>query len=389
MKINIGVFFGGRSVEHEVSIISALQAIHAIDSNKYNVIPVYISKEGIFYTGEALLEIQNYEDMKTLLSRAKRISIVKDLKETLIFEYPPGIFRNTALHRLDLAIPVVHGTNVEDGTLQGYLESIDIPYAGPDVLSSAIGMDKIIFKKVLKESGLPVLDYVWFYTKDWLKDSEAIYKKVEAQLKYPLIVKPANLGSSVGITPANNRTELEEAIELAGNFSKKILIEEMIVNLREINCSVLGDYEKTRASVCEEPVSSVDILSYQDKYMGNSGKGMGGSLRRLPADIPAEMSNLIQDLAVKTFQTLGCDGVSRIDFLIETEKNEVYVNEINTIPGSLSFYLWEASGLSFSDLMEELIQLALKKQREREQLIFSYETNILSMHSKGSKGPKS
>lgn len=389
MKINVGVFFGGRSVEHEISIISALQVIHSIDRNKYNVVPVYITKRGQFYTGNDLEDIQNYKDLDRLLSRSKQIVITNHDGEKVMTEYPASIFRKGRLGTLDVALPVVHGTNVEDGCLQGYLEMLDIPYAGCNVLSSALGMDKIAMRMVLKEAGLPVLDYVWFYSKRWFSDPTGVYADIESKLDYPLIVKPANSGSSVGITTADNREELEDALDLASRFSNRIIVEHKVVNLREINCSVLGDYEKALPSVCEEPISTEKILSYKDKYMNEGSKGMSGAARQLPANIPDDQTALIQDLAVKTFQVLDCSGVSRIDFLIDGDSGQVYVNEINTIPGSLSFYLWEATGKSFTELTEELIQLALKRTRERDNLVFSYDTNILAMKGKGgAKGLK-
>lgn len=375
-------------MEHEVSIISALQVFHAIDNEKYNVIPIYITKQGIFYTGEPLQDIQNYKELDRMLSRCRRIVITDYQGEKVISEFPGGMFRKNILARLDVVFPVVHGTNVEDGALQGYIETLDIPYVGCDVLSSALGMDKIAFKMVLKESGIPVLDYVWFYARNWFQDSEKVYQDIESRIGYPLIVKPANLGSSVGITPADNRNELEEAIDLAARFSNRIIIERKIQKLREINCSVLGDYETAAASVCEEPIGNDIILSYKDKYMNTGGKGMGGASRRLPADLPADQTRNIQELAVKTFKALDCSGVSRIDFLLDTGNDSVYVNEINTIPGSLSFYLWEASGKSFANLTEELIQLAFKRSREKSGLVFSYDTNLLALQGKNGAGIK-
>ena len=242
VKINVGVFFGGRSVEHEISIISALQVIHSIDRNKYNVVPVYITKRGQFYTGEALTDIQNYRDLDRLLNRSKQIVISNHNGEKVITEYPGSMFRKGRLGTLDVALPVVHGTNVEDGTLQGYLEMLDLPYAGCNVLSSALGMDKIAMRMVLKEAGLPVLDYVWFYSKRWFSDPAGIYEEIESRLAYPLIVKPANSGSSVGITTAADREELEDALDLASSFSNRIIVEHKVVSLREINCSPVPPY---------------------------------------------------------------------------------------------------------------------------------------------------
>lgn len=387
MKIKVGVFFGGMSVEHEVSIISAHQAIAAMDKEKYSVIPVYIAKDGTWYTGEDLMDLENFKDLKKLVSNCKRIAIINNLNEKVIVKYPLSTFGKNVIDTIDVAFPVVHGTNCEDGSLQGYFESIGLPYVGCDVLASAVGMDKVVAKKVYKESGIPVIDYFCFYSIEWLKDSKSILEKIENTLTYPVIVKPANTGSSVGIKKAGNREELEEAIEFARSFAPKVLIEKMIVDLREINCSVLGDYEKAEASVCEEPVSSKDILTYQDKYLNNGTKGMSSATRKLPAELPDEMTEEIRNLAVKTFQTIGCNGVARIDFIIDKNTNKVYVNEINTIPGSLSFYLWEATGKPFEQLTDELIKLALKRDREKKQVVYTYDTNILSMQG-GLKGIK-
>jgi D-alanine-D-alanine ligase len=384
MRINVGVFFGGISVEHEISVISASQAMSAMDAEKYNIIPVYISKSGIFYTGPELMDVKNYSDMNKLLAKCQRINIINDNNEPVMVKYPGGKFSNNMVGKIDVAFPVVHGTNVEDGTLQGYLEMLRIPYVGSDILGSAMGMDKVIMKKVLRESGIPTVDYVSFYSKDWYKDNAAILAKIANDIQFPVIVKPANLGSSVGIKKVNHINELEEAVFLAQTFSKKILIEKMIKHLKEINCSVLGDYEKTEASVCEEPISSDEILSYKDKYLNKGGsKGMSATNKKLPADIPEEQARLIKSLAMATFKTLGCSGVARVDFLIDQDINQVYVNEINTIPGSLSFYLWEATGKPFPQLIDDLISLALKRERERKSIVFSYDINILALKGKG------
>lgn len=388
MKINVGVFFGGFSVEHEISVISAMQAIEAMDKSKYEIIPVYISKDGNLYTGELLKNIENYKDMNSLLAKSQKTVMAFDTNGLILQKYPPKKLGGNIVAKIDVAFPVVHGTFCEDGTVQGFFELYRVPYAGPNVLASAVGMDKIIMKKVFRESGIPVLDYIEFYTMDWNMDSEAIIKNIEEKIKYPVIVKPANLGSSVGIKKAKNRNELENAVELAQAFANRIIAERAIVSLKEVNCSVLGDYEKMEASACEEPVSSDEILSYSDKYMGkNAGKGMSAAQRKLPADISKETENEIKSLAIKTFKALCCSGVARIDFLIDMEENKVYVNEINTIPGSLSFYLWEAVGKPYRVLLDDMISLALKRHRENKNLMFSYDTNILSL--KGKSGMKS
>src|SRR5665647_307163 len=391
MKIKLGVFMGGRSVEHEISIVTALQAINAFDKEKYEVVPVYIAKTGEMYTGDALLDIDNYRDLKKLVITATRVVPVSEGDEILLMKYPPvKIFGNNEVNRIQIAFPIVHGTNVEDGTLQGFFELYNIPYVGCDVMSSAIGMDKVIMKKVLKDEGISIVDYQYFYFRDWRKNSETLIQSIEEKIGYPVIIKPANLGSSVGISKASNRADLEESVELAGKFAMKIIVERAITNLREINCSVIGDVINAQASVCEEPVGNDEILSYNDKYVSNSkgsSKGMSSTKRKLPADLSLEQSGQIRQMAIDTFQVLGCSGVSRIDFLMDYIEGKIYVNEINTIPGSLSFYLWEATDKPFTKMLDELIEGAFKRKRERANLMFTYTENILSLGG-GLKGDK-
>lgn len=390
MKLSVGVFFGGESVEHEVSVISALQAVASLDKEKYEAVPIYISKNGTLYTGEHLLDIENYRDLPKLLSMSRKAAIARNGEEVHLMELKEKLFGKPVTHKLDVAFPIVHGTNCEDGTAQGYIRLLGLPYVGCDVASSAAGMDKLFTKAILREAGIPVVEGFGCTSVQWADDSNGTLAHAEELLGYPMIVKPANLGSSVGIKKAGDRDELSAAIEYALQFSGKLLIERAIINLREINCSVLGDAEKAEASVCEEPVSSDEILSYQDKYLsGGTSKGMSSLKRRLPADIPPEKAAEIQRYSKRAFAALGCSGVVRIDFILDDEGN-VYLNELNTIPGSLAFYLWKASGLSYPQLLDRLISLAFKRQREEHRLKYSYETNILSgkfsFGAKGSKG---
>lgn len=387
MKIKVGVFFGGKSVEHEISVISALQTISAIDKNKYEVVPIYISKNGEFFTGDQLLDVDSYKNISNLLRHCTKIRFSSNYEDSNLYNAQKGIFDKQIVTKIDVAFPVLHGTNGEDGTIQGLFELIGIPYVGCNVLGSAIGMDKIVMKMVLRESGIPIVDYVWFYSKNWLKSKAEISAKIN-KLGFPVIVKPSNLGSSVGISKAANDDELEDAISLASCFSNRIVIEQMVVNLREINCSVLGDYENAEPSVCEEPVKQGDFLTYQDKYVNNSkgggSKGMTSTKRIIPAPISDEMTKAIQEYAVQTFLVLGSAGVSRIDFMIDDNTKNIYVNEINTIPGSLSFYLWEATNKTFQELVSKLIDLALKAHREKNNLTLTYDSNIFDLKS-GSK----
>lgn len=391
MKTNVAVFFGGRSVEHEISVISALQAINAFDKEKYEIIPVYISKQGRWYTGKNLLDIRNYRDMNRLTEEAEEVFMRPEYGDYNLYKANSGMFsrKNGVVANLHVVVPVLHGTNGEDGIFEGVLETIGIPFAGCNTLSSANGMDKITMKMILRECGIPVVDYVWFTDREWLSSKESIIDKVENQLGYPVIVKPANLGSSVGIGKASNREELIAKIDNAEKFSQRIIVEHMIEALKEINCSVLGDADEHQESVCEEPIKTGDILSYEDKYMGGSKTtaGMQASDKRIPADLPEEMSKEIQRLAGETFRVLSCHGVSRVDVMVDEKDNRIYVNEINTIPGSLSFYLWEASGISFTQLMDRLVQLALKRKRASERKTFTYDQNIFTL-GKGVKGAK-
>ena len=376
MKLNIAVIFGGRSVEHEISVLSALQCIAVLDKNKYQIIPVYISKQGQWYTGEKLLDLENYRDLDKLMAQSQKSIINQNVGSGRICRESVGIFNKRQIAAIDIVFPVMHGTYGEDGSLQGLFETMNIPYVGCDVLASAISMDKVATKMILRSVGVSVLDDVWFYAYEWVESKDTVISKIKAKFNYPLVVKPGNLGSSVGVTAVNNDSELEDAVDLAVSMSQRILVEPKIVNLKEVNCAVLGDHEEAKVSVCEEPVRGDAILSYRDKYF-NKSKGMSGAKRKIPAEISDEMSIKIQTMAKQAFIYLNCNGVIRADFLIDQDTGKVYLCELNTIPGSLAFYLWEPMGMNFTALTEALISLALKRHRENNNLIVSYNTNIL------------
>ncbi len=385
MKIKIGLFFGGNSVEHEVSIISALQALQSLDKNKYDVVPIYITKDNKMYVGYEIENIENYKNIELLVNRSQRVILVYEHGQVRLIRYPMRLI-NKVYDYLDLAFPIVHGSNVEDGTLISLFKMVNLPFVGSDIVASAIGMDKQMMKDVLKSHDLPVLDYLSFNRHDYNQGVEVIIKKTLEKYGYPLIIKPANLGSSIGISKVNNKKEFIQAIDYAFSFTKKIIIERCVINLREINCSVLGNYDGSIASECEEPILNHDILSYEDKYLtkGSKTKGMTSLKRKLPADISESLKKEIQDYAIKTFDVLGCSGVARIDFILENKK--VYINEINTIPGSLSFYLWNESGINYSELLDRLIKNTIKENEEQKKIMSSFETNILaSMNPKGIK----
>lgn len=392
MKTTIGVFFGGRSTEHEISVISANQAINAIDKDKFDVVPVYITKQGKWYTGDALLEISNYRNTASLLEKCREVYMKPIYGNYNLYKAKKSMFGSDVFAKFDVVIPVLHGSNGEDGIFEGVLETIGIPYAGCSTLASANGMDKITMKMILQASGIPVVDYLWFTDRQWFEKRDELIADIENKLGYPVIVKPANLGSSVGIGRAHDREDLIDKINTAEQYSSRIIVEHMVDNLQEINCSVLGDCDDYQTSVLEEPIKSGEILSYTDKYMGGSkGKtGMQSAQKRIPADLPENETARIKELAGKTFAVLSCHGVSRVDMIIDRDNRNIYVNEINTIPGSLSFYLWEASGIKFDKLMERLVSLALKRKRDESTKTVSYDQNIFSMGGgvKGAKGVK-
>ncbi len=395
MKTNIAVFFGCRTVEHEVSIISAVQAMHAINREKYDVTPIYVSKDGTMFTGENLFTVENYRDLDKLIAEAHPVTLIREKGEVVMRFLDNKLFKSNKDVKIDLAFPIVHGTNCEDGTMAGYLEYLGLPYIGCDIISAAVGMDKRVFKDVLKSAGLPVLDCIEIRAREYTGKREEFLNEVKEKIGFPLIVKPVNLGSSVGISKVNDEAALADAISLAFSFTDRIILEKAVQNLREINCSVLGDADDCRASVCEEPVMTDEILSYKDKYLGgskseNSGgsKGMASLGRKIPADIPQEKSDEIRELSCKIFKALGASGVVRIDYLMDGESGEVYANEINTIPGSLAFYLWEKTDLKYTDMIDKLVTVAFRRQRNRDNLTFTIETNILSGVSFGTKGAK-
>ena len=388
-KIRAGVFFGGPSVEHEVSVITAMQAIQAMDPDRYEVIPVYTTKNGELYTGAHLAQLESYRNIPEALKQAQKVVLQKEGKDVVLMLAKQKRFGSSIVAALDVALPIYHGTGGEDGVMQAHFERLGLPYTGPDVTSSAIGMDKWASKAMFKLHGVPCVEGVKVTQSQYFTDPEAAAQTIEKAVGYPAIIKPYNLGSSVGIHKCRDRASLLEGLEDAFLYSQAVLAERAVQNLREINCAVLGDSEEARASVCEEPLNATDILTYADKYQsggktgktgaksGGGSKGMQSLARVVPADLSPEMTEKVQQLAIDAFRAIGACGCSRIDFLLDNQTGELFANEINTIPGSLAFYLWEKSGLTFTQLMDEMIRLALKRQRQQSLLHRSFETNLL------------
>ena len=390
--IKVGVVFGGVSVEHEVSIISAVQAMNKLDTEKYEVIPIYITKDNEWYTGSPLKEIETYKDMD-LLKRFTTNVILYKKGDEFVLQKKNGFFKKI-VNTVDVILPVVHGTNVEDGSLQGYFRTIGIPFAGSDVLGSAVAQDKIVQKEIFEIHKLPIAKYYWFYDSEYNMDSDEIIKNVEKAVKYPCIVKPATLGSSVGITSVKNRDELEAAIDEAIKYDEKVIVEEKVQNLAEVNISVLGTADNIRLSEIEEVTTGSDVLTFDDKYISGSkkgmSKGMASAARKVPANLPAKLDAEVRKVAEEAFKVCNLSGVVRIDFNIKKKKNSVYINEINSCPGSLAFYLWEPTGRSFTNLLDEMISIGVKNYKKRTNKIHTFKSNILSGYSglKGTKGLK-
>ena len=380
-KHNVVLIFGGRTPEHEVSIVTAHQVCLALQEN-HNVIPIYVTKNGEWLTGDALHDLATFTEGS--------LPHPSDFDNVTVEFHPEPKFVVNSKHWLgqhlrkrtvlpvDVVFPAIHGMHGEDGTLQGLLELMNLPYVGAGVVGSAVGMDKIVMKAIFNENQLPVLPYVWWDQQEWEIGADAIIEDVETTLAYPLFVKPAMGGSSIGVTHVKNQDELLSAIEVAGHYSRRMLAEQAVEDPVEINCAVIGTDEPT-VSVCEQPITEANFLSFDDKYIHQEeeSSGMAGADRKIPAPISEELTLHIQQLAKRTFQVLDAAGVARIDFLVDADEN-VYVNEINTIPGSYSYYLWAHQGIEFPQLVSELIDLAFTAHAEKNTLTYTYTTNLLS-----------
>ena len=406
MKIKVGVIFGGKSVEHEISIISAVTAMFKFDQDKYEVVPIYITKEGEWCTGEMLKDIDNYKDM-ALIKRYTTNVILDQNNGRFVLRKKHGLF-NRVITDIDIAFPITHGTNVEDGALQGYLQTVGVPYVGPNVYSGVVGQDKVYMKRIFEGEDLPLTKFDWFYDSDYKNDSDAVLKKLK-KLKFPLIIKPATTGSSVGISVSKDEKELVDSIQEAMLYDSKIIVEEMVTNLKEVNISVLGNYEHQRLSEIEEVFGKNKFLTYEDKYIGDGTISHGAKkygmkvgvkgtksyksgmpeASTIPAKLTAKEREDVERIATQAFKVLGSVGLARIDFLIDSKTHKVYINEINSIPGNLSYYLWRAKGIEFTELLNDMINIGVKEFKKRNSKTHSFDTNILAGYTSGGvKGTK-
>lgn len=388
-KTTVAVIFGGRSVEHDVSIVTGHQIMRAFDPALYTVVPVYIDREGRWFTGEPLLDLKVYSDEVASHKGVQSVVLSANVQHHGLIVNPlSGRFSKSEIIRLDVVFPAIHGSHGEDGTLQGLFELADIPYAGCGVLASAVANDKILTKDVLRQHHIPVVDDVNFSRADWLDDPEQIITRITQKLDYPVFVKPATLGSSIGVARANDEATLRTALDVAANFDRRILVEKAVTGGVEINCSVLGIGNDVRASVLEQPVSWEEFLSFEEKYL-RGGEGMKSAERIIPAPISEALTVSIQQYAIDAFKAIDGRGIARIDFLVRPEENLVYLNEINTLPGSLSFYLWQETNMIQGELVHQMVEIARKAQAEKRRSSYNYQTSLIEVTtSRGLKGIK-
>ena len=394
MKKQVGVIFGSRSCEREVAIISAVQLMRHADPEKYDVIPVYIDEQGNWYTGEKLKEISSFKPFKPETAGITKVfpDLTSGSGALLTVRKGGGLLAKEKIEieaRIDVYIVVMHGMNGEDGTLQGLLELANIPYTSTGVAGSAIGMDKIMMKQFFRGAGMPVLPGEWFTRREFSENPEAVIEKTEKSLGYPVFVKPANLGSSIGVSRADDREGLKDSLELAFAYDRRVLIEKGLDKPIELNCSVLGYDREVLASPIEMPVNSGNFLDFGEKYLAGGGsKGMASLHRILPAPIEEELKEEIQGLSKEIFRMLDCKGVVRIDYMFDRESGKIFITEINTIPGSLAFFLWENAGMKYRELIDRMIGYAEKAHADRNNANYAYTSDILKNVSLGAKGAK-
>ncbi len=387
-KETVAVLFGGRSAEHEVSVITGHQIMDALEVAGYRLLPIYITKEGEWFAGLPLHNIKQYSGPSfnpAKLADTHRVSLSPDRSVRQLLLHPStstGLFKKPPQLWADVFFPAIHGSFGEDGALQGLFEMADVAYAGAGVLASAMGMDKVRAKSLFRDAGIPVLECLSVSRAEWKASGQDVIARVEGFSSYPVIVKPACLGSSIGVKRCGSSAELKDALDVALILDERALVERALVDFTEINCSVLGPPE--RASACEQPVTGQALLTFDDKYKrGGKGKssgtkgGMASLDRIIPAPVSEEMTSKIQETAKKAFRVIGAAGVARLDFLLEKDGAAFYLNEINTMPGSIAFYLWEAAGVPFDELVSECVKIALGIHRERTATQFSFEANLL------------
>lgn len=394
MKKQIGVIFGSRSCEREVAIISAIQLMRYADTEQYDIIPVYIDEHGNWYTGEKLKEISTFQPFRGEAAGVVRVfpDLTAGSGALLRLAQGNGLFAREKLEivaRIDVYIVVMHGLNGEDGTLQGLLELANVPYTSTGVPGSAIGMDKIMMKQFFRGAGLPVLPGVAVTRREYESHADDVIAKVSSELEYPVFVKPANLGSSIGVSRADDEAGLRDSLSLAFEYDRRVLVEKGLNQPIELNCSVLGYDDEVMASSIEMPLNSTEFLTFGEKYLASGGsKGMASLHRVLPAPIEEDLKAEIQDMSMNIFRMMDGKGVVRIDYMFDRDSGKLYITEINTIPGSLAFYLWEYDGMRYRELIDRMIRYAEKAHEDRNHANYAYTSDILKSAGSGAKGAK-
>lgn len=382
--LKVGVIFGGRSVEHEVSVITGMQVIENMDKEKFLPIPIYITKEGKWLSSEAFKNFKTFKDGD--FSPAKNVMLGCDYGDFNLYINPEtkSMFDKKIYDTLDLVFFALHGTNGEDGSCQGLVETVGLPYTGTNVLSSSVGMDKVIMKDVYRANGLPVVNYRYYYRSKWRSSKEEVMADIEKNLTYPLFIKPSNLGSSIGISKVKNKDNLEEALMIAFSYDKKVIVEESVENAREINCAVMGYEENVETSELEEPLDFKELLTFDDKYVSNKKTPGTKTMRNLlKKDEP--LRDELESLATKAFTSIDAAGNARVDLLVSKDTGKIYINEINTIPGSVAFYLWEPKGYSFKDLITKMLEIAQAVDTMRKETVYSYDAELFKRIQYGKK----
>lgn len=373
MKLNVGVIFGGKSVEHEVSILTAIQAMTNIDKEKYEVIPIYITKELEWYTGGCLKFIETFKEPELIKRYAKRINLIN--KDGRYILQSNGLIKKE-VQELHLAFPIVHGANVEDGSIQGYLNLIGIPYVGSSIYSSVLAQDKVFMKQVMQANNIPTVNFVWFGERFYRNKKEELFKQIEG-LKYPLIIKPATLGSSVGIEEIKRKEEIDSTIERTFQYDSKVIIEEKIEDLVEYHCSVLLTPNGNITSEIEEVITSKDLIEYGDKFLIDDTEEDSSIKRTCPANISEKLKKEIELLSLAVFKMLNMRGTARVDFLYNKAEKKLYVDEINNIPWCLSHHLWEARNISYKELLNIMLKDAIDLEIKNQQRTLTIESDII------------
>lgn len=372
VKLKIGVIFGGNTLEHELSIITALQAMDNIDTDKYEVIPIYITKDLTWYSSGCLRFIDSFNNFNLIEKYAKKVNLINKFGRFIL--QTQGVIKRE-LTELHLVIPMVHGHGMEDGTIQGYLQLVGIPYVSNNIYSSVICQDKVFTKQLLEQNNLPTVKYVWFFDNEYNKNKEELFKKID-KLEYPLIIKPATLGSSIGIVTVKRKEELDTAINSVLKYDRKIIVEELLDDLVEYNISILKTNDKLYVSSIEEIETNLEYRNYKDKY--NLENHLNGNIiRTLPANISEKMVSEIIELAKKTINFLNNTGLSTIDILYDRKKNKLYIDEINSIPSCFSHHLWEDANISYKELFNILIEDTIKNINKSSKMITTMDMNIL------------